>query len=323
MEIYIYSLLLILCSALFSGLTLGYFSLDVFDLKRQAALGNKDAARVYPLRVQGNLLLTTLLLGNVIVNTTLAVFLAQIASGVVAATLSIVLIFIFGELVPQATLARHGLKFGSLSAPLMRVLIFIGYPVTWPVARVLDKMLGNETQTMYSKHELMHLISEHEDSEHSPIDRDEERIMHGALTFSHKEVWEAMTPWRKVVRFSADTLLDDAFREIMIEHNYSRYPIFKDDEERIIGTLYASDVVIEDEAVSIEKAENAFERKVYRARASEKLDTILARMLKTRHHQYVVFGEKDQPVGVITLEDIIEEIIQQEIEDEGDVEAGA
>ena len=238
-----------------------------------------------------------------------------------AGALSVVLIFIFGELVPQASLSRHGLRFGSMLAPVMRALIGIGYPITWPIAHVLDKMLGHETQTMYSKRELMHLISEHEDSEHSLIDRDEERIMHGALTFSHKEVWEAMTPWEEVVRFSADALLDDAFRETMTEHNYSRYPVFTGGDERIIGTLYASDVVVEDEAVSIEHAENAFERKVYRARASEKLDTILARMLKTRHHQYVVFVEKDTPVGVITLEDIIEEIIQQEIEDEGDAEA--
>lgn len=91
--IYFIIIFLITLSALFSGLTLGLLSLDVYELERKKDLGDRLSARVYQVRRRGNLLLTTLLLGNVLVNTVLSIFLGSLVSGIIATVFATTLIF--------------------------------------------------------------------------------------------------------------------------------------------------------------------------------------------------------------------------------------
>jgi len=135
---YFIAILLLALSALFSGLTLGLLSLDVHNLRRQADMGNKDAEKVYPIRKRGNLLLTTLLLGNVAVNATLSVFLGSLASGIVAGIVATAMIFVFGEIIPQAVMSRYGLWFGARTTWIVRFVIILFYPITFPIAYTLD-----------------------------------------------------------------------------------------------------------------------------------------------------------------------------------------
>lgn len=320
MDDYAISLLLIALSALFSGLTLGYFTLNVQSLKRQAKLGDTEAIRILPVREKGNQLLTTLLLGNVAVNAALSVYLSSLASGFIAALSATVLIFLFGEIIPQAVLSRHAMKFGSLAAPLVRILMVMSAPITFPIAWVLDRVLGAEMPSLYSKSEIMEIVSEHENSEHSPIDEDEERIIHGALQFSHTTVREVMTPAEKVHMFDEHQKLNDDLFEEISERGLSRFPVFSGNKENIIGILYTKELLTEEEDISIRETEQAFEDEYLIARPREMLDTVLARMLKNKKHMCIVINRKETFVGVITLEDIIEEIIQQEITDEDDEE---
>ncbi len=320
MEDYLIALILILCSAAFSGLTLGYFTLDTQTLRRQAKLGDTEAKKILPVREKGNQLLTTLLLGNVAVNSILSVYLSSLASGVVAAFSATALIFLFGEIIPQAAFARHAKFVGATAAPIVRVLMVVVSPITFPIATILDRLLGNEIPTVYSKTELMALISEHEDSELSPIDADEERIVHGALQFSHKTVTEVMTPKNLVARFDINQKLDDTFFESVSAEGYSRFPIFAGHEDNIVGILFTKDLLLEEEKITIGETDTAFDAKVLRVFPHETLDTVLARMLKRGQHMAIVKTPGKQFLGVITLEDIIEEIIQQEIEDEDDTE---
>ncbi|MDA8597004.1 CNNM domain-containing protein [Candidatus Pacebacteria bacterium] len=317
--VYLIIILLIIFSALFSGLTLGLLSLDAQTLKRRAELGDAQAAAIYPIRQNGNLLLTTLLLGNVAVNTTLSIFLGSVAGGVIAAIAATTLIFIFGEIIPQAVISRHALYFGALTAPLVRVIIWLFFPIAYPIAYVLNKLLGDEIPTHYSHHEIMQIISEHEDSEHSAIDEDEERIVHGALQFSHRKVREVMTPLTEVIAYDENQKLTTDFLEEINDHGYSRYPIFSGKRENIVGILFTKDLIVEDDDIAIKDTEDAFESTYLKARADENLDIVLARMLKQKRHLGIVSNRNKTWIGVITLEDIIEEIIQYEIEDEDDV----
>lgn len=320
MEAYPIAIVLISLSALFSGLTLGYFTLNLQTLRRQAKLGNSEAIKIVPIREQGNQLLTTLLLGNVAVNAVLSVFLSSIASGVIAAFSATVLIFLFGEIIPQAVLSRHAMKVGALCAPLVRILMIITSPITYPIALVLDRILGAEMPSMYSPHEIMEIISEHEDSEHSPIDADEERIVHGALRFSHLHVREIMTPAADVISFDEHQKLNDALYEEINDEGYSRFPTYKGKPENITGILFAKDLIVEDDNIAIAETEEALERDFLRVRGGDKLDTVLGRMLKKKKHIAIVYNRKKQFIGVVSLEDIIEEIIQVEIEDEDDAD---
>lgn len=305
---------------MFSGLTLGYFSLDQHSLRRRAKHGDIDAKIIYPLRKKGNLLLATLLLGNVLVNTVLSVYLGSIASGVVASIAATSLIFIFGEIAPQAVISRHAMWFGSRLAPVVKLLMIVFYPITKPLAYTLDKLLGDEVPTLYSKTEIMQIVSDHEDSEHSPIDADEERIVHGALQFSHRRVQEVMTPINSVVLLDENQRLTKTFFEELSESGYSRYPVYSGKRTNIIGILYAKDLLTEDDNIAIKDTEDAFDTAVLRIKSSQFLDVILGKMLKQKKHLAIVESSAKEAVGVISLEDIIEEIIQQEIEDEDDAE---
>ncbi|MDC1205603.1 CNNM domain-containing protein [Candidatus Pacebacteria bacterium] len=317
---YLITLALIVLSALFSGLTLGLLSLDVQTLKRRADMDDAAALALYPLRKKGNLLLTTLLLGNVVVNTTLAIFLGSIASGVVAVIIATTLIFLFGEIIPQAIISRHALWFGAKTAPFVRIVMFILYPIAFPISYMLDRLLGDEIPTIYSRHEIMQIVSEHEDSEHSPIDEDEERIVHGALRFSHLQVREIMTEFEKVVMVDENQRLTEEFFEQITDAGFSRYPVFSGNRSNVVGILFAKDLLTEDDDIPIKDTEEAFESEYLTAKPNAQLDTVLASMLKQKRHLAIVKNKKDACIGVITLEDIIEEIIQQEIEDEDDNE---
>lgn len=316
---YLLTAILIGCSALFSGLTLGYFSLNPSTLRRRAKLGDEEAQSILPIRQQGNLLLTTLLLGNVAVNTILSVYLGSIASGVVASLLATTLIFLFGEIIPQAVISRHALWFGSRLAPVVRGLVVLFYPIAFPIARALDYFLGEEMPTLYSRHELMEIVSELEDAKQGVIDKDEERIVHGALMFSHTTVREVMTNKDTVVRFAATERVSDSLLASLAENSYSRYLIYNGHKDNIIGILYAKDLIHADhDTLLIDTV--AYNENFLTVKSGATLDTVLAQMLKRRQHLGVVTSKNGQFLGVISLEDIIEEIIQTEIEDETDGE---
>jgi len=314
---YVITAALLSLSALFSGLTLGLMGLDLYALKRKARLGNKNAARIVPIREHGNHLLTTLLLGNVAVNAVLAIFLGSIASGLVAGIVATTLIFLLGEIIPQAVMSRHALSLGAHTAPFVSVLMKMTWPITFPIGAALDRALGEELPTLYTKRELMEIISEHEDSERSAIDRDEERIVHGALQFSHKTVHDIMTPRKEVKCLHATQVLDDTLRRKITKEGFSRLPVLEGDPELIIGILYAKNLLITKESATVK---GACERKHLSVRAGDKLDMVLAYMLKRRQHMAIVVDEIGVFLGIVTLEDIIEEVIQQEILDENDDE---
>lgn len=317
---YIVSLVLIVLSALFSSLTLGLLSLDTASLRRRAKHGDIDAATVFPVREKGNQLLVTLILGNVVVNTTLSIFLGSLASGLVAGVLATALIVVFGEIIPQAIITRHALYYGARTIWFTKLVMVLFYPVAYPLARALDWFLGHELPTYYSKSELMDIISEHEDSEHSQVDADEERIIHGALQFSHMRVREVMTEAEDVVQFDENQRLNDEFFAEVTEQGFSRLPIYSGEKGNIVGLLYVKDLLVEDEHISIKQTEEAFDRQFLVVRPDDLLDAVLGKMLKTRQHLAIVRTKNRQFLGVISLEDIIEQIIQSEIEDEDDDE---
>lgn len=315
---YLIAIVLVLLSGMFSGLTLGLLSLDAQSLRRRAKHGDHEAKVVLPLRVQGNLLLTTLLLGNVTVNTTLSIFLGTLASGIVAGITATALIVVFGEIFPQAVISRYALWFGSRTAWFTQFIIILFYPIAWPIAKLLDWFLGAELPTVYSKKELMEIISEHEDSDESGIDEDEERILHGALQFSHLRVREVMTPAEQVVMFEENQTLTNEFFEAVNEHGFSRLPIYSGNRDNVVGLLFVKDLIVEDYGIAIKGTSEALDTDFLTVGANQFLDVVLTKMLKGRRHLAVVQSRKGVFLGVISLEDIIEEIIQLEIEDEDD-----
>jgi CBS domain containing-hemolysin-like protein len=140
---------------------------------------NLSNLQVYPLRLRGNMLLCTLLLGNVVINNTLAVFLDQLMGGIVAIVASSAAIVLFAEIIPQAVFGRHRLWTGSHLRHLTWVFFYLMSPLTYPISKVLDCILGDELGVAYSRDELRQLLQE--THVRSKLDHQEVNILRGAL----------------------------------------------------------------------------------------------------------------------------------------------
>ena len=162
---YLLIILLVMFSGLFSGLTLGLMSLDKTGLEIVMHGGDPSnaaaAEAIYPVRKNGNQLLCTLLLGNVAVNALLSILTADIWGGLTGFLVSTAVIVILGEIIPQAACSRYALQVGKLTIPLVKVIMVLFYPLAAPLAYVLDKVLGHELGTTYSKDEMSKLLEIH------------------------------------------------------------------------------------------------------------------------------------------------------------------
>ena len=157
--------IIILCltfSALFSGLNLGLMSMDQTDLKIVANTGTEAekhyARAIMPVRKTGNYLLCSILLGNVLVNSTLTIIMDDLTSGLVAVIGSTLAIVIFGEICPQAICSRYGLAVGAKTIYITRVVMIITFPLAYPISKILDRILGVELGNVYNRERLKELV---------------------------------------------------------------------------------------------------------------------------------------------------------------------
>lgn len=316
MTTYLYILFLLSCSAMFSGLSLGIFSLNKDDLKRKADLGDVRARKIYELRENGNLLLCTLLFGNVMVNSALSIFLGSITSGVVAGIVATLLIVVFGEIVPQAVFSRFAMDFVSRLTWLVKILIFIFYPLSRPISWALDKALGEEIPMTYSKREIMKIVEEHHESEDSDIDIDEKNIIKGALSFSSKTVYDILTPRTEVFGLPFDRELNEETIKKISEIGHSRIPVYNKDLDSIVGILYVKDILFR--GFEGKRVGDMARKNVIFVDFNKPLDDLLNAFKNTRSHMFVVLDKHGVVSGIVTIEDVLEEIIGAEIVDEFD-----
>jgi len=167
-------------SAIFSGSNLAFFSLGRMRLEAEVEKGNVAAKRVLRLRQDSNLLLCTILWGNVSVNVLLALLSDSVFAGVGAFLFSTVGITFFGEILPQAYFSRHAVRVGALLAPLIRFYQLLLYPVAKPCAVILDGWIGPEGPTFYRERDIEIILEKHISELDSEISANEGR---GALNF--------------------------------------------------------------------------------------------------------------------------------------------
>lgn len=313
---YLIIAILILASGLFSGLTLGLLSLSKSELEMKIKTGNKKAEKVYSVRKRGNLLLCTLLVGNVAVNSAISIILASVVSGLLAGVIATSIILIFGEIIPQATFSKYALELGSRTTWLVKIFIVIFFPICFPIAYLLDKALGREMPTIWNKKEIGEIVKIHEDSSISDIDADEERIILGALSFSDKRVKDVLTPRTEIVAFKEDSILNIKVLNKIKKSGHSRCPVYKDNINDVVGILFVRDLI----ALKIgKKLKDVYKKgNLINISLNTKLDVILNRFIKNRTHMAFVFDEYGELEGLVTLEDVIEEILRVEIVDETD-----
>lgn len=278
-------------------------------------LGDMRAARVYTLRKRGNLLLCSLLLGNVASYSIMAIYLGSLTSGLLAGIVATSLIFIFGEILPQAVFPRFALRIGSTLYLLVWGTVILFYPLAAPVAWVLDKMLGDEPPVLWSKKELGAIIEYHEHYGNGIIDQDEKQIMLGALSFSDKNVVYSMIPKEQVYFLDASVLMTKDRLEEIKQRGFSRIPVYDQEENGISGVLYSMDLIGLEEVETYSADDLCDKQNVIVVTESMKLDTLLKILVTRKIHMAIVENSNGAFSGVVTLEDIFEEILKTELED--------
>ena len=174
---------IVLClsqSAMFSGSNLAFFSLGRLRLEAEAEKGSRSAEKVLALRKDSNLLLCTILWGNVSVNVLLALLSESIFAGIGGFVFSTVGITFFGEIIPQAYFSRHAMRVGARLAPLIRFYQILFYIVAKPCAIVLDGWIGKEGPTFFRERDIEIILEKHIAETTSDISATEGR---GALNF--------------------------------------------------------------------------------------------------------------------------------------------
>jgi metal transporter CNNM len=307
---------LVILSGIFSGLNLGLLSLNLDLLRRKISMNNKYAIRVYPLRKKGNLLLCTLLVGNAAVNAVLAVFLGSLTTGVIAIVAATGLIVTFGEILPQSFFAKHGLKWGARTAWFVELFMFLLYPICKPIAMMLDWSLGGELPNKFSRKEIRLFLRQQKHRAHD-IAHHEFELLERGLVFSKKTVKDVMTPRTRTFFMSRDTLLDHEMLTKIRRQGHSRVPVYDKLHDKVVGLLYSKDL-IEIDPDDDTPVWQIMRKKMDYIQDDDKLDKVLKLFQKKRVHLFIVRDKFKGMQGIITLEDVLEEIVG-EIVDEYDV----
>ncbi|XP_028166421.1 metal transporter CNNM4-like [Ostrinia furnacalis] len=325
-------LVCLMFSALFSGLNLGLMSLDRTELKIISNTGTeqerKYARAIMPVRDHGNYLLCSILLGNVAVNSTFTILLDELTSGLFAVIFSTLAIVLLGEITPQAICSRHGLMVGAKSIMITKAVMALTAPLAFPVSKLLDYFLGEEIGSVYNRERLKELVKVTTDV--NDLDKDEVNIISGALELRKKSVADVMTKLEDVFMLPISSVLDFETMSEIVKSGYSRIPVYEGSRGNIVTVLFIKDLafVDPDDNTPLRTLCQYYQNPCNFVFEDVTLD-VMFRQFKDGHKGHMAFvhrinneGEGDpfyETIGLVTLEDVIEEMIQAEIVDETDV----
>ncbi|MBP6962667.1 DUF21 domain-containing protein [Candidatus Saccharibacteria bacterium] len=300
-----------LCSTIFGGL----HSLNHYQLKRKAMLGDKNAKLVYPLHSTGYQLLLCVLTVNITVNAIIAVLLANKSGNIYSVIFSLILILFFGELLPMLYLRKRVISITAFLAPVLRKILGFMTPVVRSLARAIEKSTSVDNK-LYSKEELLNMFDGQKLAPGSDIAPGELKMIKSVLQFGDKKIREVMTPRRMVQVVTKDDEVGPVLMDELHKSGYSRFPVVSEPKHyNFVGTLYLRDLVGES---GTKKVKDLMSSDVRYVHEEESLDHALRAFLKTHHHLFVVVNSFEEFVGVLSIEDVLETAIGSEIVDEFD-----
>jgi len=302
----------------------------------------KNARRVHDLLQKGkHWVLVTLLLSNVIVNETLPVVLDRCLGGGVAAVVGstfligtfwllyhlpawiqphdsmhpdISRVVIFGEILPQSVCVRYGLPIGGYMSKPVLILMWVLAPVAWPTAKLLDWLLGEDHGTVYKKSGLKTLVTLHRSlgEVSDRLNQDEVTIISAVLDLREKPVEDVMTPMEDVFVMAEDTVLDEKMMDLILSAGYSRIPIHEPgNPTNFVGMLLVK-ILITYDPEDCKRVRDFPLATLPETRPETSCLDIVNFFQEGKSHMVLVSeypGEDHGAIGVVTLEDVIEELI--------------
>jgi CBS domain containing-hemolysin-like protein len=317
---------LVLCSTFFSGTETAFSSVNKIKMKNLAAEDNKRAAIVLDLTENFDKLITTILVGNTIANiamTTVAtVYGIQTWGARIGPTLATVmvtiLVLVLGEISPKIIAREYSEEVALFLAPFVKALIIIMTPLTFifmGLKVLLKKIVGKNTEPEFSEDELLTIVEEAEAG--GAIGEEQSELIANAIEFNDVEAIDILTPRVDIVAIEKGTPVAE-IKQVFKDSGLSRLPVYEDDLDNIIGVLNQKDFY-NNNVKNIKDTEKFIKPVAYVAETI-KAAVLLKKMQAKKTHIAIVVDEYGGTTGLVTLEDIIEEIVG-DIYDEHDTVA--
>ena len=316
-------LICLILSAYFSATETAFASLNRIRIRNMAEKGDKKAALVLRLLSEYTDLLSTILIGNNLVNigaTSLATVIfvqllgEDMGSGMATLVTTLVLL-VFGEITPKSMATEFPERFAMVSAPLLRVFVLLMTPLNrlfglWK--RFLASAVHSKEDRTITEEELLTYVEEAESG--GGLDEQESDLIRNSIEFSEQEVQDILTPRVDIVGVR-DTDTKEEIAKVFAETGYSRLPVWHEDVDHITGIIYLKDFY--NKAWRNGIAPQAIIRPAIYVIPQKKIDEVLKELQMKKLHMAVVLDEYGGTLGIITMEDILEELVG-EIWDEHD-----
>ena len=323
MTLLIALVILVAFSAFFSASETAFSSLNQIRLKSRAEDGDKAAARVLAMSEQYDKLLSTILIGNNIVNigaASIATVLFTKALGeergaTVSTIVLTIVVLIFGEISPKSIAKEMPETIATAVSPFLNLLMTLFTPLTWLFSqwkKLLNHFIHSSEEDTITEGELMTMVSEAE-SDGELTDR-ESQLIRSAIEVDDVEVEEILTPRVDVIAVEDDITLEELARTFA-ESGYSRLPVYHGTIDNIIGVVHEKDFYL-GRLKKETTLEDLIKPTLYTT-GSTQISRLLRILREQHHHMAVVVDEYGGTEGIITLEDILEELVG-EIWDEHD-----
>ena len=314
--------ILVMCSAYFSATETAFTSLNTIRMKTWAENGDKRAARALALEQDYDKLLSSILIGNNIVNitaTTISTLLFTKIFVTYGATISTVVItivvLIFGEISPKSVAKEFPERFAMFSAPILRVIILVLTPLNFLFSmwkKLLSKIFKPSGDDGITEEELMGIVDQAESE--GGLDAHEGDLIRASIEFNDLDVSDILTPRVDLVAVDEESTMQEV-GALFVENGYSRLPVYHETIDNIIGVIHQKDfykarVRGEDRLAMIKSP-------VVYTTPNTKIFKLLRILQMNKVHMAVVVDEYGGTEGIVTLEDILEELVG-EIWDEHD-----
>ncbi|WP_130869673.1 HlyC/CorC family transporter [Intestinimonas massiliensis (ex Afouda et al. 2020)] len=314
---------LVILSAYFSATETAFTSLNRIRLKSKADSGNRRAALALRLVDQYDNLLSTILVGNNIVNLSASslatVFFTEglrLQNGAVISTAVItIVVLVFGEVSPKSLAKEYPESFAMFSAPMMRVLMVILTPVNFLFSllkKLLSKVVHKADDSGITEEELVTMVDQAESE--GGLDQHESKLIRSAIEFNDMEVDEILTPRVDIVAVEDTDSMED-IAQAFAESGYSRLPVYHEDIDDIVGVIHEKDFHAA-RYRGMDDIKSIMGPMLYTT-GNTKISELLRILQREKAHMVVVVDEYGGTEGLVTLEDIVEELVG-EIWDEHD-----
>ena len=315
--------ILVILSAFFSASETAYSSLNQIRLKSRADSGDEQAKKVLTLSKRYDSLLSTILIGNNIVNISMSsigtVLFTQLLGGygpTVSTVVITVVVLVFGEITPKSLAKEMPEKFAIFSAPALNVLIALFTPLNllfgaWK--KFLSRFFGGGELDVVTDAELLTMVGEAEND--GELTDHESELIRSAIEFDDVEVAQILTPRVDVVAVSDEDTMDD-LAETFVSSGYSRLPVYHETIDNIIGVVHEKDYYAAMRRQPSATISELLSPTMYTTGTTQ-ISELLRQLKEKQQHLAVVVDEYGGTDGIVTLEDIIEELVG-EIWDEHD-----